>query len=138
MSHGVIHSVAQAMMLSPADILCRTRVPYIVKARKVCAVILRDRYGMSFGQIARVLRRSDHTTTRHAYIYGLKLIEADERLAAIVLRHMTGPKLPSLIVERFEPGVDIPDRPRMSAPLTIARYRASYAERAWQAKVMAA
>ena len=137
MIHGVIHAVARSMLLTPADILSPRRTAYMVKARKVCAVILRDRYGLTWIQIARLIGRDDPKTAYYNYITGHKLIAVDVALAAVVARHMAGPKLPHMTLDRFVPRVRI-DLGNCTSPKGISRRTAQIAERVWRAGMYAA
>lgn len=134
MSHSVIHAVAREMLLTPNDITGPVRTPYMVKARKMCAVILRDRYHYSFPQIARILHRDNHTTVRHHYLTGKALIESNEMLAALVERHMVRPKLPPVVVSAFVPAIAVRLNPQIRNPLTALSRRARIVERIWIAR----
>lgn len=137
MTQSVVHAVARDMLLMPDDITGSVRTPYMVKARKVCTVILRDRYAFSFPRIARILGRRDHTTIIHLYKTGKAAIAADENLTALVERHMVEPKLPPLVFEPFSSPLSVKLDPRIRNPRTAAARRAAIAEAEWQARCAA-
>lgn len=61
----IVHEAAAIFHLTPAQIIGRSRLRYIVRARQAVCRVAYDQ-GWSSGEIARRLANRDHTTILHA------------------------------------------------------------------------
>jgi Bacterial dnaA protein helix-turn-helix len=129
MSYPVIHAVAHRYFITPADIVGRSRYGLFVQARAVAALIMRDRYGMSFPQIGARLDGRDHSSIMYLIKKARALVEHDACLAQFVAEHMAAPKLLPLM-EPFKPRLTFRIPGYITTPNGVLRYRADRAARA--------
>jgi hypothetical protein len=89
-----------ALGVSVADVLGRSReAGPEMHARHLLSYLLRERHGLSFPRIARVMHRLDHTTSMHSVQKIRVLLAARDRLTVAALERVTGVGQPMLGLE---------------------------------------
>lgn len=83
MSDNVINTVARRFMIDPGDITGPRRSTYLVNARALAALIMRQRYGMSYPEIGGYLNR-DHTSVIYLCRKAERLIKESPARATFV------------------------------------------------------
>ena len=136
MSIALIQSVARDMLILPSDIIGRSRLRYLVDARSLAVVIMRDRYGMTYPAIGKRLDGRDHSSIIHLYRHGKLVMEKNESYAELVTRYQAAPRLVAA-VDAFVPRVVFDLNPRITNQITSQARRAEMARRAWEAGLAA-
>ncbi len=75
-----LDKVASFYMIKIGDITGSSRQADIVKARQISMYILKNDYGLSYPQIARVLGNRDHTTIMHGFRKIKDIVKKDDNL----------------------------------------------------------
>ena len=81
---NIINAVLDHYDIPAESFIARNRDERCVKARAVAAYLLRQHTGLSWHQIASIMRRPAHTSVLTAYQLMVKRIETDKDLAAEV------------------------------------------------------
>lgn len=110
MTLAVIHAAAHRYFVTPADLIGRSRYGIFVEPRAVAILILRERYGMSYRHIGRMLDGRDHSAIRSLHHKALAMVASDPVLARFVAGHMDGPRLPPPL-EAFKARANVPAPP---------------------------
>ena len=83
-ANTIINATLDHFDLPAAEFIARNRDPRAVKAREVCAYLLRTYTGLSWHQIAAVMQRPGHTSALTMYQRVEARIMDDPELAEVV------------------------------------------------------
>lgn len=95
MTLPIIEAAADYFAIPLTTLLSRSREPRTILARRAVSYVLRERDGMSYPIIARLLKRNDHTSAMHWYACAAEVMagNGEDGFKAFCAAYMALPRL---------------------------------------------
>jgi chromosomal replication initiator protein len=81
----ILREVANEFGVTVESLKAKSRGKKIVVARQMSVYLIRNILGVNFKQIAKILNRSDHSSSNYMYKRALKILDKDQRLYNMIM-----------------------------------------------------